>query len=315
MSPHVPDSGAPRRRNAQAWVAKPERGNLSLLRAMTVLSLRMGRRLTRPLLYLIVCYYWLTAPATARHIRRFQRRALKTPPHARDRFRQLLGFATCVHDRVFLLNDRYADFAIDVHNEALLERVLAQGRGCLLMGAHLGSFEITRSFGRQRPQVAVAMAMYAENARKISAVLAAINPRCSLAIIPLGNIDAMLQIQARLDAGEFVGMLADRTLGDEAVVQLNFLGSPAPFPLGPWRAAALLRRPVLFIAGLYCGGNRYRIVVDEIADFSTIPAAGRQQASHAAVVRYVEILDDYCRQYPYNWFNFFDFWHEQTSNS
>jgi len=315
MSLRVPNGGASRRRNAQAWVSKPERGNLSLLRAMTALSLRCGRRLSRPVLYLIVSYYWLAAPATARHIRRYQRRALKDQPRARDRFRQLLSFATCVHDRVFLLNDRYADFEIEVRNEILLERVLARGQGCFLMGAHLGSFEITRSFGVQRPQVSVAMAMYAENARKISAVLAAINPRSPPSIIALGNIDAMLQIRARLDAGAFVGMLADRTLGDEPTVPLDFLGSRAPFPLGPWRAAALMRRPVLFIAGLYCGGNRYRIVVDEVADFSLTEAAGRQQAIQAAIVRYVEILEGYCRQYPYNWFNFFDFWHERPSTT
>lgn len=311
----MPSGGAPRRRNPQAWVAKPERGSLRLLRAMTALSLRCGRRLTRPVLFLIVSYYWLAGPATARHIRLYQRRVLEHRPRARDRFAQLLSFASCVHDRVFLLNDRYADFEIEVHNEVLLERALAQGRGCLLMGAHLGSFEITRSFGVRRPQVAVAMAMYAENARKISAVLAAINPRSVPTIIPLGHIDAMLQIRARLDAGAFVGMLADRTLGDEPTVQLEFLGSRAPFPLGPWRAAALMRRPVLFIAGLYCGANRYRIVVDEVADFTGMEAAGRQQAIQAAVVRYVDILQGYCRQYPYNWFNFFDFWHEQSSRA
>ena len=310
----MPSSSTPQRRNAQAWVAKPESGTLGLLRAMTALSLRCGRRLSRQVLYLIVCYYWLAAPATARHIRRYQRRVLTHPPRARDRFAQLLSFATCVHDRVFLLNDRFAGFELEVHNENLLQRVLAQGSGCFLMGAHLGSFEITRSFGAQHPQVAVAMAMYAENARKISAVLAAINPRSQLAIIPLGSIDAMLQIRARLEAGAFVGMLADRTLGDEPVVELEFLGSSALFPLGPWRAAALMRRPVLFVAGLYCGANRYRIVVDEVADFTATEPAGRQAAIQDAVIRYVKILEGYCRQYPYNWFNFFDFWHEQSSS-
>ena len=313
MSRRVTDTGTPRRGRSQAWLAKPERGSLSLLRAMTALSLRCGRRLSRPVLYLIVLYYWLAAPATARHIRCYQQRVLTHRPRARDRFVQLLSFATCVHDRVFLLNDRFTHFVFEAYNEALLQRALARGTGCLLMGAHLGSFEVARSFGRQHPQVSVAMAMYAENARKINAVLAAINPHSVPSILPLGSIDAMLQIRARLDAGAFVGMLADRTLGDEPVVHLNFLGSSAPFPLGPWRAAALMRRPVLFIAGIYCGGNRYRIVVDEVADFTLTERDEREAAIQAAVARYVEILEGYCRLCPYNWFNFFDFWHEQPS--
>ncbi len=309
----MPDSGAQRRGRSQAWVANPERGSLGLLRFMSALSLRFGRRLSRPLLLLIVVYYWLAAPATARHILHYQRRALPRRPRARDRFVQLLSFATCVHDRVFLLNDRFGEFVIESEHEELLARALTRGKGCLLMGAHLGSFEISRSFGRQHPGVSVAMAMYAENARKISAVLAALNPRSVPVIIPLGNIDAMLQIRARLDAGAFVGMLADRTLGDEPVIELDFLGSRAPFPLGPWRAAALMRRPVLFMAGLYCGGNRYRIVVEEIADFTATERAAREAAIHAAVARYAEVLEGCCRRYPYNWFNFFDFWHEQTA--
>jgi predicted LPLAT superfamily acyltransferase len=74
-----------------------------------------------------------------------------------------------------------------------------------------------------------------------------------------------------------------------------------------------MRRPVLFIAGIYCGGNRYRIVVDEVADFTLTERDEREAAIQAAVARYVEILEGYCRLCPYNWFNFFDFWHEQPS--
>jgi predicted LPLAT superfamily acyltransferase len=161
-----------------------------------------------------------------------------------------------------------------------------------------------RAVGKQYPRVKVAMVMYPENARKVGAVLEAINPGHAPDIIPLGNIDAMLQVRARLDQGAFVGVLADRTLGDEAVVSLDFLGSPAPFPIGPWRAA------VVFFAGLHCGGNRYRIVLEQLADFADTSAAAREPAIHAAMLRYVGILEELCRSHPYNWFNFFDFWHD-----
>jgi predicted LPLAT superfamily acyltransferase len=105
-------------------------------------------------------------------------------------------------------------------------------------------------------------------------------------------------------------MLADRTLADEPVLNLEFLGTQAGFPLGPWRAAALLRRPVLFMAGLYCGANRYRIVIEPLADFSHTPADARDSAIQEAIARYVGVLESICRSHPYNWFNFYDFWHE-----
>ena len=75
------------------------------------------------------------------------------------------------------------------------------------------------------------------------------------------------------------------------------------------RVAAALRRPVLFMTGLYRGGNRYHVVFREIADFSNVTAAGRDAAIHAAIERYAQVLEQYCRSDPYNWYNFFNFWH------
>jgi predicted LPLAT superfamily acyltransferase len=70
----------------------------------------------------------------------------------------------------------------------------------------------------------------------------------------------------------------------------------------------LLQRPVVFMTGLYLGGNRYAIHFDPLADFSTVPRAERDAALEAAIARYAALLDQYCRKAPYNWFNFFDFW-------
>jgi len=56
-----------------------------------------------------------------------------------------------------------------------------------------------------------------------------------------------------------LGMLGDRTLGDGPTVSIPFLGENAEFPVGPMRLAAMLGRPVLFMSGLYLGGNRYAI--------------------------------------------------------
>ena len=75
----------------------------------------------------------------------------------------------------------------------------------------------------------------------------------------------MLRIRDCLDAGGFVGMLADRTIGEGPAQRVTFLGSPALFPSGPMRAAAALRRPVYFMTGLYRGANRYHVVFRELA--------------------------------------------------
>jgi len=265
---------------------------------------------SRAPLYAIAAYFFLFAPGARRQSRRFLRRALGRAPRAWERFRHVLYFATTIHDRIYLINGQYDKFDITIEGEALMRAQVKLGHGAFLMGAHMGSFEVTGSVGRRQPGLHVAMAMYEDNARKINAILAAINPKASPDIISLGHIDAMLRIAERLDAGAFVGILGDRTLGDEPVHAVTILGERAYLPIGPMRAAAILRRSVIFMLGLYRGGNHYHVVFEPVADFSALTPGTRDAAVRAAVERYAQLLDRYCRSDPYDWFNFFDFWRE-----
>ena len=294
------------------WLVRRERGSPRLLRLMAFLSLRLGRRFSRTALYVIAAYFFLFAPDARRNSRRYLKLALGRSPSSRDRFRQVLYFATCIHDRVYLINEQYGCFDITVEGESLMLAQLASGQGAFLMGAHVGSFEVMRSLGLRKPAPHVSMAMYEHNARKINAILASINPAAKADIISLGQIDAMLRIAERLDRGAFVGMLCDRTLGDEPVQAVTLLGERAYLPTGPMRAAALLRRSVFFMLGLYRGKNRYHVVFAPVADFSSTSAGTRAAAVRAGIERYAALLDQYCRSDPYNWFNFFDFWRPRT---
>jgi predicted LPLAT superfamily acyltransferase len=290
------------------WRRRPERGSQIALHIMAYLSVRLGRPAGRALLYLIAGYYFVFAPKARRFMRDYLRRALGREPRAGERFRHIMTFATAIHDRIYLLAERYDLFEVSVQGEALMNQVVAAGGGVILMGAHMGSFEVLRWIGEHRAGLGLAMTMYEDNARKLNAMLAALAPRHPPEIIAVGHIDAMLKIRARLDQGAMVGMLADRGFGDEAMLPVTFLGATAYLPTGPMRAAAMLRRRVIFMAGLYRGGNRYHVVFEALADFSATPAAARQAAIEAAVTRYAALLEQYCRSDPYNWFNFFDFW-------
>jgi predicted LPLAT superfamily acyltransferase len=96
----------------------------------------------------------------------------------------------------------------------LLNQV-AGGNGVFLMGAHLGSFEVIRALGWKDTDLRIAMVMHEVNAQKINATLAAVNPEATQDIIGLGRVDSMLKVRERLIEGWVVGMLADRTPGDD----------------------------------------------------------------------------------------------------
>ena len=293
---------------AANWHRQPERGSRGLLGAAAYLSLRLGRRCGRVILYGIAVYFFLFASAARVCMRDYLRRALGREPLARDRFRLVMNFASTVQDRLYLLAGRYEQFEISVQGESLVREILDSRSGAFLFGAHVGSFEVLRSIGQRQPGLEVAMAMYEDNARKINAILAAAAPQNPPEIIPLGRVEAMLKIRERLDEGAFVGMLADRTFGDEPSLAVSFLGATARLPLGPMRAAALMRRQVIFMLGPYRGHNHYHIIFEPLADFSKTPASQLKAAVEAAVTRYAIMLEQFCRTDPYNWFNFFDFW-------
>jgi predicted LPLAT superfamily acyltransferase len=299
-----------------AWTQRKERSNVTLMRFMTWLSLRLGRRLSRVVLMPASFYFMLASPAACKASRAYLSRALGRPANWRDVLRHLITFGATIHDRIYLLNDRYDLFDLQLHGQTLVSETLAEGRGAFLIGAHLGSFEVVRAIGRTRPDMRVAVTMYEDNARRINAILASINPAAKQDVIGLGQVDSMLKVREYLDTGSMIGILADRTLlGDarDSMQSMDFLGSPAAFPLGPLHMAAMLKRPVIFMTGLYRGGNRYDIHFEKLADFTQIERAERGAQVQAALARYVTLLEKHCRSAPYNWFNYFDFWHAEQS--
>ncbi len=293
------------------WRRQQERSNLAILKLMVWISLTFGRAIGRVVLYGIAAYFVLFSPRARRFSRDYLHRALNRWAQWSDGFRHVFSFASTIHDRIYLLNDRFDLFDIEIIGAGAVNAAARSHPGALLIGAHLGSFEVLRAVGRGREGLKVAMLMYEENARKINATLEAINPAASQDIIPLGRMDSMLQARDKLDAGYVVGMLADRSLSDDATVDCEFLGKPAPFPLGPFRVAAMLRRPVFFMTGLYLGGNRYQLHFEPLADFSQTPREERDTAIRVAMQHYADRLTHFCHLAPYNWFNFFDFWQKK----
>jgi len=298
----------PRASGAQ-WAQERERGSPTLLRMMMWVALRLGRPPARCILYLIAAYFFAFAPAARRSAREYLRRSLGREPTARDRFRQVFAFASTILDRLYLVRGRFALLEVTAEGEELMHAAVARGRGALLLGAHLGSFEMMSAVGRRQPGVRVAVAMYEDNANRVRALVRAGIQGNVPEIIPLGHLEAMLRIRDCLNEGTFVGMLADRTIGESPAQVVSFLGAPALFPSGPMRAAAALRCEAIFITCLYRGGNRYHVVFRQLADFSHPCAGGREAAVREAIERYVALVEEYCRSDPWNWFNFYDFWH------
>lgn len=300
----------PRLNAEEKWSTRTERGHVAAIELIVWIALHLGRPATRILLYPICLYFLFFSRASRTASRGYLARVLGRKPTLADCFRHYFSFASCVLDRVYLLNNQLQLFELEIEGESLAIAELERGAGCFLFGAHFGSFEVLRALAHRQAGLKLSLLMYEENARKINSVLNAINPALTLEVIALGQSDSVLAVKQRLEEGHFIGVLADRDLSpaEDTHARLPFLGGEARFPLGPFRLAALLQRPVLLMIGLYRGGRHYEVHFEPLADFTRVASRDRPEAVNEALRRYIDRLAYYCRIAPYNWFNFYDFW-------
>lgn len=290
------------------WVSQSERGSRLLVMLIGWITLRVGRWAARPLLYPITLYFLLTAREQRIASRRFLTMALERPAGWWDVARHFHRFAATILDRPHFVSGDHRRFDLEVHGfDAAYEQVLKQ-RGCILLGAHLGSFEVMRMLGMLHDRVEVKVLMYEDHNAMITRLIYSLNPKLSESIISLGRFDSLLEAKECLERGELVAILGDRATADDRTTKCRFFGKDAVFPAGPMLFASMTKVPVLLFFGLYLGRNRYALHFEQFSDEVTLRREYREADVRYWTQRYADRLEHYARLAPYNWFNFYDFW-------
>lgn len=295
-----------------SWTHRRERGSRTLLQGMAWLSLRFGWRAGRVLLVPITAYFYAFSRRSRAASRCYLARALNREPRQRDVFRHFLTFASILLDRLFFLTRNLAGYDIELIGAEHLAKWRAQGKGCILLGSHLGSFEVLRALAETEPHMKV-RALMLEMPGATAELCNALNPRVAEKVIPIGSLSSMLQVKESLEAGEMVGILADRIARGDKIIRVPFFGELASFPAGPFILSSVLRVPVVLCYGFYCGDRRYQIRFEPFADHVELPRGRRNQELEAWVRKFAERLEEHCRRRPFNWFNFYDFWDREAS--
>ncbi|MCP3662657.1 MAG: lipid A biosynthesis acyltransferase [Gammaproteobacteria bacterium] len=295
---------------SREWFSQSERGSMFWMLVIRWIALHLGRSVARFLLYPITLYFFISSGRGRRASSQFLSRVFDRKVTIRDRFLHFHTFAATILDRLFLLAGREALLDIRIHNaEVLLEKVDA-GEGAILLGSHLGSFEVLRALAVQRQHFPLRVLMYADHNQMATLLLNELSPEVARTVIPLGRSDTLLKVKEALDQGSLVGMLGDRMAESDKQVVCQFLGEKAHFPAGPMLLAVTLKVPVILFYGLYRGGNRYDIYFEKLTDAPQTDRAGRQAMIDDLTCSYAQRLEHHARQAPYNWFNFYDYWHQ-----
>jgi predicted LPLAT superfamily acyltransferase len=292
------------------WSARPEGGGRFAIRLIRAIGQRGGRSLARACLYPITLYFYFRRPYERRVSYAYLARVRGRPATAVEVMRHIHAFAATILDRMFLLTERYRRFDVRVEGLETLTSRMRRDRGVLLLGAHVGSFEVLRVLADGVPDVAVHVVLDTQKTPALTALLHELNPRIAGNVIDGARPGAeiVLAMDEALRAGGLVTLLADRARPHERTLAVPFLGSPAPFPTAAAQIAATLKVPVVLCIGLYRGGNRYDVHFEALAEAAEWPRRDRERDVAALVARYAERLEHHVRDAPYNWFNWHDFW-------
>jgi predicted LPLAT superfamily acyltransferase len=299
------------------WQSRPEGGGHFALWLIRAIGLYCGRRFARLFLYPITLYFYFRRGPERRASYDYLRRVLGKPANAWQVMRLIHAFACTILDRVFLLARGVKGFRITTQGLEHLHAQLDSGRSVMLIGAHYGSFEAARVLATHRPQYKLRLVMDKSKMPALTELLGALAPDLAADIIDAarGGTEVVLAMsEAVRDGSSMVAMLGDRGRAHEVLRKAMFLGEPAPFPVAPWLIAAALELPVMLCIGIYRGANRYDLVFEPLADHVVLPRADRQAALDGYVTTYAARLEHYVREAPYNWFNFYDFWHAQLDD-
>jgi predicted LPLAT superfamily acyltransferase len=278
-----------------------------MLRWFHWVAVHIGRAWSRALLYPITFYFLITA-RTARQVSYdFLHRAFGHRAHWWNVFHHFHFFASTILDRIYLLRGEFAHFDVTLHSTEILHKHVESGKGCILLGSHLGSFEVLRTLGITK-QFRLRVLMNIEHNQNITRFLDALNPEIAHTVIVPDRSDTLLRIKESLDAGFLIGTLGDRVTRNDKTAQCQFFNSPATFPAGPIIIAGVMHCPVVVFFGLYRGGNRYEIFFEHFADGISLDRDRRSDQVQHWVQRYADRLEHYARLSPYNWFNFYPFW-------
>jgi predicted LPLAT superfamily acyltransferase len=290
------------------WGDLPERGTPALLRLIAWIAVRIGRGTTRLLLYPITLYFLISAREARRVSYDYLRRVRDRPVSWWHVLRHFYCFAATILDRVYLLRGEFNRFDVTLYQKEILLQKIESGIGCILLGSHLGSFEVLRALGVTQQNFPLKVLMDTAHNKNISGFLDGLNPKIAGTVIAPDRPDTLLRVKESLDAGFLIGMLGDRVSSGDKTTQCQFLGAPATFPAGPILLAAIMRCPIILFFGLYRDRNRYEIYFEHFAEEITLHRDRRREDIQHWMQRYAERLEHYARFAPYNWFNFYSLW-------
>ena len=283
------------------WDGKTK-GSLTGYKIFLFFIKSLGIAFAYRLLQLVTYYYYLFAAKQKHALLDFYQNTLhKSLPEAKKLARKnfyIFG-QTLVDRAAFLLGktDRYSHV---FENEQYLIDIREGGKGGILLSAHLGNWETAGNLLRGRITPTINIVMLDAEVESIKQFMDTSTGGSRFKVIAIKNdLSHIISIRNALLNNEFVAIHSDRFIEGAKYIELDFFGRKAKFPFGPFVIASKFDAPVTFVFAAKDGKYSYHLS-------ATLPITEKMKPEEIARL-YVAELERKVREYPEQWFNYFNF--------
>ena len=267
-------------------------------------------------LYPVVLHYWLTRREARRASLEYLQRmyahgAIRSLPGRRHTLRHFLSFADTLLDKMLAMSGGGSGRMRYVGHEPLL-RMIERGEGAVLVTAHVGCLELCQAMAERQHGFRLTVLVHTAHAERFNRLLRRLRPDHGVTLMQVSEVTpaTAVTLADKVARGEFVAIAGDRVPlrpGANTVAWADFLGRQAPFPVGPYVLAWLLKCPLYAMLCLRQPGG-HAVYFEPLAQRVELPRAQRAQALARYAAAFATRLEARLAQAPYEWFNFFSFW-------
>lgn len=255
----------------------------------------------------VALYFFLFAPSSTSSIFKYYRKRLRfgifKSLFKSYKTNYLLGQS--IIDKMVTLAGLKTSFTFHFEGVENLNSIANNGKGGILMSAHAGNWELAGQY-LNHLKTKINIVMFDGEHRSIKQYLHQLGKKNFHIITIKEDMSHVYEIGAALAKNELVCMHADRFLKGNKTLEMNFLGEPAPFPAGPFLMSAGFNVPVSFVYAFKETNKHYHFFGSSLVE----KKEGEQKKDFAQRLakQYVQDLENKVRQYPEQWFNYYDFW-------
>lgn len=284
-------------------------GTQWMQRTLVVLFKYIDIRIIYAIMSFWLLWYVIVRPSATKAIFQFHRKRRNRSVIAAclDTYCSYFHFGQAIMDR-FAVYAGY-QFHIEVPQMEEFRKHRDGEEGFIVLFSHFGNSEMA-GYSMATPQKRMNIVLYMGDTETINQNRSKVMAKNNLRLIPMRSNDMghVFTITEALNNGEIVAMAVDRIVQSKGV-PCTFMQDNALFPIGPFRICSTMQKTVLSVFVLKESWNSYKIIVEPLNIPSSLPK--RQQAEYMAQ-QYVMGLEKLVMQYPYQWFNFYDFWAKEN---